>query len=383
MQCLMPWKFATPNRTIWRRETVSHDLTRGFLPKGRPGFGSTMIWYRLTAGMCRVLSGLMVLSASLGWYSGPASAALHCYHAGNKSYYCTDIVGLENQDIVLRGRDVVGTDSVFFGEQEYCIISYSTPSLHSAASAWRRLVFDVQLDGDNRHGGFVLRNAQSTLPVRFQWRGGAPVSGAPAWESPGPGRLTSDQQGALSCNDKPHSQAWLRFEVSSSSLQQAQPGTYSGSFSVDVGQELEGYHDEVHFTVHLPRMVRISGLQDVVLSDRGPNDDRYQQSVPFCVFVSGGGDYRIRASGGPGPSDSFSLKQAGNFIKYRVRLSSNGTNNVTVAPGRWLDAHNGSSSVDCNGGTNTQLLIVMLDSWAATKPAGIYVGTLYLTVEPN
>ena len=324
----------------------------------------------------------MTLSASLGWYSGPASAALHCYHAC-KVYRCSDIVGLENQDIVIQDKDVVGTDNVLLGEQEYCIISYDTPSLYSAASAWRRLVFDVQLNGPSRCGGFVLRNAQSTLPVRFQWRGGAPVTGNPVWESPGPGELTSDQQGALSCGDKPYSQAWLRFEVSSSSLQQAQPGTYSGSFSVDVGQELEGYHDEVHFTVHLPRMVRISGLQDVVLSDRGPKDDRYRQSVPFCVFVSGGGGYRIRASGGPGPSDSFSLKQAGNFIKYRVRLSSNGTNSVTVTPGQWLHAHNGSNSMDCHGGTNTQLLIVVEDRWAVNKPPGIYVGTLYLAVEPD
>ena len=323
----------------------------------------------------------MTLSVSLSWYSGPAIAELECYHAG-KFYNCTDIVGLENQNIAIQERDVTGSNG-FFGEQEYCIISYATPSLNSAASARRRLVFDVQLEGDTRHGVFVLTNAQSTLPVRFLWRGGAPVSGGPVWESPGPGRLTSDQQGALSCSDKPNSQAWLRFEISSGSLQQAQPGTYSGSFNVDVGQEQEGYHEEVEFAVHLPRMIRISGLQDVVLSDRGPKDDRYRQSVPFCVFVSGGGGYRIRASGGPDPSDSFSLKQAGNFIKYRVRLSSNGTNSVTVTPGQWLHARNGSNSIDCHGHPNTQLLIVVEDRWAVNKPPGIYVGTLYLAVEPD
>ncbi|GAA4651371.1 hypothetical protein GCM10023116_36550 [Kistimonas scapharcae] len=43
----------------------------------------------------------------------------------------------------------------------------------------------------------------------------------------------------------------------------------------------------------------------------------------------------------------------------------------------------GGSSLDCNGGTNTKVRIVVLDGWIANKPAGVYTGTLYLTVEPG
>ncbi|WP_211826144.1 hypothetical protein [Kistimonas asteriae] len=322
------------------------------------------------------------MSVSLGLYSGFACAALDCDSISN-GYRCTDVVGLENQDIVIQNEDVVGTGSVVFGEQEYCILSYTTSSLTSNPSEWSRLMFDVQVDGDSSNGEFVLQNGGSALPVNFQWRGGAPVSGGSVWESPGPNNLTSDQQGALSCNDDPYSQAWLRFEVSSDDLQSANPGTYTGSFNVDIGQDSAGYHGNVNFTVRLPRLIKISGLDDMVLTERNANNNRYRQEEPFCVFVTGGGDYRIRASGGPGQNDPFRLTQPGDAIQYRVRLSSNGNNNITVDPGDWVNANNGSSSLNCNGGTNTKVRIVVLDSWIANKPAGVYVGTLYLTVEPG
>lgn len=150
---------------------------------------------------------------------------------------------------------------------------------------------------------------------------------------------------------------------------------------MDVGQDSDSYHSNVDFTVQLPTLVKISGLDDMVLTERGNN--RYRQEEPFCVFVSGGGDYRIRASGGPGASDPFSLTNSSNTIDYRVRLENASNRLETVSPGNWLNAGNGSNSINCNGETNNKVRIVVLDQWVANKPAGVYSGTLYLTVEPT
>ena len=328
--------------------------------------------------------GSVALLPLFGMLTDYAAAALDCDNIGNGNRHrCSDIVGLENQEILLQDEEIVGSGTVVFGEQEYCILSYTTPSLNSNPNAWSRRRFDVQLDGDVSNGGFVLSNGSNTLPVSFQWRGGAPISGGSVWEEPGPGNLTSDQQGSFSCADQPYSQAWLRFEVTSGDLQSAAPGTYTGTFDVDIGRGNTGYHDSVDFTVRLPSLVKISDLDDMQLTQRNTNDDGYAQEEPFCVFVSGGGSYRIRASGGPGTIDPFNLVNAGSSIDYGVSLSSDGTNTIPVNPGDWVDATNGSSSLNCNGGTNSKVRIVVLDGWTAGKAAGDYSGTLYLTVEPG
>lgn len=308
-------------------------------------------------------------------------AELECARLFGNSERCTDVIGLENQEITIQSEEVINNTSVIYGEQQYCILSYTRPSGNDDIDDWSRLPFDVQVDGDAEGSGFVLSNNDNTLPVAFKWRGGAPVSGASVLEEPGPRGLTSDQQGATSCDDQPFSQAWVRFELQSSALQSVLPGSYSGRFSVDIGQESTPYHSDVNFTVNLPTLVKISGLDDMLLTGRGNN--RYRQEEPFCVFVSGGGDYRIKASGGAETNAPFLLFNGSNTIPYRVRLSSNGANLNTVDPGEWLNATDSSSSLNCNGGNNTKVRIVVLDSWVNGKPAGVYKGTLYLTVEAS
>ncbi|WBA80956.1 hypothetical protein [Endozoicomonas sp. GU-1] len=308
-------------------------------------------------------------------------AGLECALFGGTGVRCTDVIGLENQEITIQSEEVINNTTVIYGEQQYCILSYTRPFGNDDINDRSRLPFDVQVDGDAADDDFVLTNGDNTLPVAFQWRGGAPVSGASVWEEPGPTNLTSDQQGATSCDDQPFSQAWVRFELQSSALQSVQPGSYSGRFSVDIGQGPTGYHSDVNFTVNLPTLVKISGLDDMVLTGRGNN--RYRQEEPFCVFVSGGGDYRIKASGGAEANAPFLLSNGSNTIPYRVRLSRNGSNLNTVNPGVWLDATGSSSSLNCNGGNNTKVRIVVQDNSVNGKPAGVYKGTLYLTVEAS
>ncbi|WP_299734828.1 hypothetical protein [uncultured Endozoicomonas sp.] len=297
---------------------------------------------------------------------------------------CADIIGLENQTVTLTGEDIVNGNDVIYGQQEYCTLSYTRPSSTSNPSSWSRNPFDVQMDGDTFDNRFVLTNGSSRLPVSFKWRGGAPVNGTSAWEEPAPNGLTASQQGAISCEDKPNSQAWVRFEVLQSQLSSLLPGTYRGLFKVDMGSANSLYHADVNFTVNLPRLVRISGLDDMNLTERGRGqyNDRFRQEEQFCVFVSGGGNYRIRASGGTASTTPFLLDNGVDTVPYRVRLSSDGANNLTVDPGQWITAENGSTSLDCNGSTNAKLRIVLLDEWLQDKPAGVYKGTLYLTVEP-
>ncbi|MGI2026930.1 hypothetical protein [Endozoicomonas acroporae] len=290
------------------------------------------------------------------------------------------MIGLEDQEITIQTEEIINNSSVIYGEQQYCILSYTKPSANSDINAWSRLPFDVQVDGDAAGDDFVLRNGNNTLPVAFKWRGGAPVSGDSIWEEPGPRNLTSDQQGATSCEDQSFSQAWVRFELRSSELQSILPGSYSGNFSVDIGQDSASYHSDVNFTVNLPTLVKISGLDDMVLTRRGNN--RYRQDEPFCVFVSGGADYRIKASGGAEANAPFLLSNGSNTIPYRVRLSSDGSKLNSIDPGKWLEATNSSTSLNCSDGNNTKVRVVVLDKWINGKPAGVYKGTLYLTVEP-
>ncbi|WP_419832911.1 hypothetical protein [Endozoicomonas atrinae] len=311
----------------------------------------------------------------------PPLAALECASLSGNSERCADVIGMENQEITIQTEEIINNSSVIYGEQQYCILSYTKPSANSNINAWSRLPFDVQVDGDRDGNDFVLSNGSNTLPVAFKWRGGAPVNGSSIWEEPGPGDLASDQQGATSCDEQPFSQVWVRFELLFSELQGVLPSSYSGNFSVDIGQDSAGYHSDVNFTVNLPTLVKIIGLDDMVLTGRGNN--RCRQEEPFCVFVSGGGDYRIKASGGAGSTKPFLLSNSSDSTPYRVCLSSNGSNLNTIDPGEWLDATNSSTSLSCNGGTNIKVRIVVLDSWINGKPAGVYKGTLYLTVEPS
>lgn len=127
--------------------------------------------------------------------SSQAFAQLECKDFSNNRESCTDVIGLENSEITLQNKDITNGSTVVFGEQEYCILSYTRPSPKSNPNAWNLLPFDVQLDGNKSNNTFILENSNNQLPVSFKWKGGAPVNGASVWESPGPGNLTSDQQG--------------------------------------------------------------------------------------------------------------------------------------------------------------------------------------------
>ena len=226
----------------------------------------------------------LVFFAACLWPSF-SMAALECSDLSTGGDRCADVIGLEGLTLSIQEEDL-NTEGVYV-EQEYCIVSYTRPSANSNENTWTREPFDVQLGGDSENGGFVLANGGDSLPVSFLWKGGAPVSGSPVWEAPGPGNLTADQQGATSCNDDPNSQAFLRFEIAGSDLMEAQSGTYTGSFNVDIGQGDTGYHSDVDFSVSLPELVKISGLDDMLLTQRNGNNDRYRQDEEFCVFVRG------------------------------------------------------------------------------------------------
>ena len=291
--------------------------------------------------------------------------------------FCADIIGFD--DVTLTLEDSSGTTPVIYGEDEYCILSFIR-----LGPFRRRTNFDVLPGGSTSGNNFILSLNDASIPVTVKWRGGAPVNGVSTFEELRPGVLASDHQGARNCNDTPNSRAWVRFEVVPSDLNEKPPGNYEGTFSADVGLDGSSYHSRLSLDINIPELVKVSGLDDMQLTGRG--NGRYRQDEEFCAFVTGGGSYRIRASGGPAINDPFLLSNGSETVPYQVRLSDNGTNLVApVNPGQTITASNGSAFLNCENltsRTNTRLRVIVLDSSLPDQPTGSYKGTLYLTIEP-
>ncbi len=152
---------------------------------------------------------------------------------------------------------------------------------------------------------------------------------------------------------------------------------------MDMGQGSSVYHSRIPFKITLPNLVKISGLEDIALTEKVPGKSYYRKDNRFCVFVWGGGSYTIKANGNSG--DRFLLSNGTDTVAYIVRLSrtASGRSLKTVFVDQTITSSAGSSAVDCNGQDNARIRIRINERELTGKSAGIYSGTLSLTVEAS
>ena len=152
---------------------------------------------------------------------------------------------------------------------------------------------------------------------------------------------------------------------------------------MDMGQGSTLYHSAVNFNITLPSLTKISGLDDMFISELNrPNNRNFlRNDETFCVFVWGAGDYAISADSDTG-SDFF-LNNGTDTIKYIVRLSQqdSGLGLTTVAPNQQVVSTGGSSSINCNNTSNARVRIRINDSEMVGKSTGAYTSRLTLTVQ--
>ncbi len=109
--------------------------------------------------------------------------------------------------------------------------------------------------------------------------------------------------------------------MTAAEIQAAQPGNYNGSLSMDMGQDNSIYHSRIPFEMKLPKLAKISGLEDVLVDSRNGADNAYLETRNFCVFVWGGGDYTLRADSANAQGNQFRLLNGSNAINYIHRFS--------------------------------------------------------------
>ncbi|MRI32484.1 hypothetical protein EOPP23_05725 [Endozoicomonas sp. OPT23] len=292
-----------------------------------------------------------------------------CRDRGN-SRYCIEQL---NDFEVVQGSS--SSDSLS-GQDEYCIISRS-------GNGSQRREFDVQVRGPFSNSRFYLSNGSQQLPIKLYWKGGMPVSGESRWyEITSNNQIVDNQQGALSCQDQPYSQAYLRADVRHSDFLNATPGAYSGRFSVDLGNGSSQFISLQTITVTVPLQARISKLQDIDLTN-ARNGNWYFRDADFCVFVSGGRSFDLEVTGevDNGRRFAMAIPDTSHRINYRFNviqdnwkvLNGNGT----------LQGFTGSPQQDCGGGTNTSLRIDSYYTNVINKPSGHYRDVLTLTVTPK
>lgn len=259
--------------------------------------------------------------------------------------------------------------------EDYCAFSYerftNTP-----------LTYDVQFrtesgttalgNGDYRIGG------SGRLRFNLQWRGNPDRAYANVLTN----RLSEDTEGALNCSQR-NAQASLKVSVSANDIQATQPGNYSGSLSMDMGQGSGTYHSRVNFEVRLPKLAKISRLNDVVVETRNNNNNAYVEDEGFCVFVWGGGNYTVSAEGSNDAGTRFRLMNNSNAINYTLRLRQTGRNWRTVRPNQSITLGGGHPQLNCNNTDNADIRIRVRDSDINNKPSGVYRDTLTLTVAPT
>ena len=178
-------------------------------------------------------------------------------------------------------------------------------------------------------------------------------------------------------------------QLSRSALIALGTGTHELRFWV-AGEDTYGtrHYDvqEVVVSVVVPTLVKISGLEDVLVTTDNSTQRWYRKDMQFCVHVAGAtADQRQFAIAFDSKNTSGSAFQlesgAGNGITYnlRFRTSSEGWRNI-FSDGELSQSFTGHIDEDCNFGTNSTIRVRVVRSEADAASSGTYQDTMTLTV---
>lgn len=156
----------------------------------------------------------------------------------------------------------------------------------------------------------------------------------------------------------------------------------------------------VQVNVNIPKMVRVSGLNDMTIDVTPtmltePYHSREDATDTFCVYSNNGvnGDYSMAvtatASGVPG-SAPFALTGTGGSLPYAMWTSDNIGNSFksfrfngsTTSYASNGDGAGRRTTLDCNGGANNNAIIRfgVNDSDLIAAQSGTYTDTVTVTV---
>ncbi|WP_299734829.1 hypothetical protein [uncultured Endozoicomonas sp.] len=176
----------------------------------------------------------------------------------------------------------------------------------------------------------------------------------------------------------------LTLHILDSALDSAQPGKYRARVTLDGYNNppfWDGREEDTRYLdvdVEVPDRVKISGLNDVVLTSSSSNA---VTSAPmnFCVFSQGGSDFQLKANS-TNDAGSFVLQQGSNAINYDLLV--NHPDYSSLPPNSFTSPWSGSKTQSCadEGGSNMSLSVHIPGGQNANT--GVYTDTVTLTVMP-
>ena len=288
---------------------------------------------------------------------------------------CSDISGLDTITIIPTENMLTSATAPLVVVEDYCAYVYS--SNNNTPRDYDVMFRTVSSTTPLGNGNFRI-GGNSGPQFNLKWRGNPDRT----YTNVVTGQLTRPTEGALNCTQR-NSQASLQLTITSAEIQAAQPGDYSGSLSMDLGRGNNAYHSAVNFEIRLPKLAKISRLDDVVVETRNNNNNAYVEDEGFCVFVWGGGNYTVSAEGSNDSGTRFRLMNSSNAINYSVRLRQTGRNWRTVRPNQSITLGGGHPQLNCNNTDNADIRIRVRDSDINNSPSGVYRDTLTLTVAPT
>lgn len=154
----------------------------------------------------------------------------------------------------------------------------------------------------------------------------------------------------------------------------------------------------VQLNVNIPKMVRVSGLNDLTINVTPamltePYFSREDATDTFCVYSNNGADgaysMAVSANAGPGGDTPFALTGTGGSLPYAIWTSDNvgsqfksfrfnGSNTSYISNG---DGAGRRTTLDCSGlGDNASIKFGVKDSNLIAAQAGTYTDTVTVTV---
>lgn len=286
----------------------------------------------------------------------------------------------------------VGRSRYQVSSEKFCAIAYSCEENSNCNNRDNRKMhrYQMQVFGlvaiENQ--SFVLSNGDSTIPVTLRLLGvsGDATEGYDQVMHPGKSVSPSIKQGDNFCRDN---EFVIVAEIDATDLKSAS-GDYEGEFDVkvDFASPSMSAEDELDIELELPPTILISGLEDMPLTHTENSD--IKESQDFCVYVSGGDRFQIKAESQVG-NGSFELSNGKNDdnIGYEVTVGRvNGGEGNSVGPineGGYYShkSWKGAKDLFCEKkGENMELTLNIAESEISDKPAGVYEDTLHLTVQP-
>ncbi|MFK7732409.1 MAG: hypothetical protein AB8B48_12390 [Pseudomonadales bacterium] len=281
-----------------------------------------------------------------------------------------EITGLDNIQL-----GVWSGSGGLMGSDNYCLVS------KQSATSTRPVRYDVAAYGpDDGAGNFVLLNASdnSQLPIQLTWNGN---TGSYVMTDYNVTRfLTPQQNGAINCGQAAANIS-ITIEALAGDLASARAGTYSGTFEIDALQSQNPRRYVIDsYTVTIPELVQISGLDDIDLGVFNGGGDAVG-SDQLCIFRNGAADYALRASGGLNATDPFVLNSGGNSVDYSVAFREGSGSFTARTPGQLLNGLSGSPVQNCGGGSNAEIEVRVSQAQMMASPPGTYTGVLYIVAE--